>query len=78
MFHFWLGMLVPDIVLNVLASSLASQLPQGSPVNVILVNAREYCGSWLASDAVSAANELLAGCLKSHVCRPHFPRKPLT
>ena len=30
MFHFWAGMLGPDIVLNVLAASLASQLPQGN------------------------------------------------
>jgi hypothetical protein len=78
MFHFWGGMLVPDIVLNVLASSLASQLPQVSLVFTRIAFIEDPCGSWLASDAVSRANELLAGRLKSRVCRPHFPRKPLT
>jgi hypothetical protein len=36
-----------------MASSLASQLPQGSSVNTTSVSTQETCGSWLASDCVS-------------------------
>ncbi|CAB1404927.1 hypothetical protein [Pseudomonas fluorescens] len=37
-------------VLSVMASSLASQLPQGFTLNLKFVFTAKHCGSWLASD----------------------------
>jgi hypothetical protein len=47
-------------VLSVMASSLASQLPQGSLLGLKCVFTAKTCGSWLASDGgrMGAINSL--------------------
>ncbi|HJR28689.1 MAG TPA: hypothetical protein VJ889_08240, partial [Pseudomonas sp.] len=61
-------------LLDVLASSLASQLPQGYRMYSTSAGNRGNCGSWLASDG-GVSGDVDVGCHDADVGSPHKEKR---